>query len=82
METFGIIVSVIGGVVLLLAILCCKTIRIAIAVIKQSMKCIAKVPIIFIFPIFTVILMCGHLIWSLPSAYFMYLLGSYDAKLN
>lgn len=74
--------AVLGGILLLLTLIFFKSIRIAIAVIKQSMICIAKVPIIFIFPIFTLIFVGIHLMWSVAASYMMYLTGSYDASTN
>ena len=46
------------------------------------MQCAARVPIIFFFPIFACVCAIAHLAWSVPSAYFMYLGGSFDARLN
>ncbi|CAL5995863.1 Plasma-membrane_choline transporter and transmembrane domain-containing protein [Hexamita inflata] len=59
-----------------------KTIRIATAVIKQAMVAIGKVPIIFIFPIFSLIFVIAHLFWSVMGSYMFYLTGSYDATVN
>lgn len=72
----------IAGVVLILSLICCKTIRIACAVIKQSVVVIGLVPMIFLFPFVTLLILIIHLGWSLPAAYLMYLSGAYDSSTN
>ena len=67
---------------MLLAVVCCKTIRIAIAVLKQSMIAIGKVPVIFIMPVFTIIFVAVHAAWSIPAAYMFYTTGMYDSINN
>jgi hypothetical protein len=46
------------------------------------MVCIGKVPIIFIFPVFSVIFVAIHLCWSIAAAYLQYLTGTYDSSIN
>lgn len=79
---FGIILAIIGGIMLLLILCCCKTIRIAIAVVKQSMICVGKIPIIFLFPVITLIFVLIHIAWTAAGSYLMYLTGSYDSSTN
>lgn len=78
----GITLAVISGLSILIVLICCKTIRIAVNVFKQSMVCIGKIPIIFVFPIFSIIFIILHLAWSVVASYFMYLTGTYDSSIN
>ncbi|CAL6105721.1 Plasma-membrane_choline transporter and transmembrane domain-containing protein [Hexamita inflata] len=81
-EGFGWTIVAIDVVCIILVMVFFKTIRIATAVIKQAMSAIGKVPLIFIFPIFTLIFVVAHLFWSLVAAYMFYLTGTYDASMN
>ncbi|CAL5979328.1 Plasma-membrane_choline transporter and transmembrane domain-containing protein [Hexamita inflata] len=81
-EGFGWTIVAIDVVCLIVVLIFFKTIRIATAVIKQAMSAIGKVPVIFIFPIFTLIFVVAHLFWSMMAAYMFYLTGTYDASMN
>ncbi|CAL6105719.1 Plasma-membrane_choline transporter and transmembrane domain-containing protein [Hexamita inflata] len=81
-EGFGWTIVAIDVVCLIVVLIFFKTIRIATAVIKQAMSAIGKVPVIFIFPIFTLIFVIAHLFWSMMAAYMFYLTGTYDASMN
>ncbi|CAL6044999.1 Plasma-membrane_choline transporter and transmembrane domain-containing protein [Hexamita inflata] len=81
-EGFGWTIVAIDIVCLIVVLIFFKTIRIATAVIKQAMSAIGKVPVIFIFPIFTLIFVVAHLFWSMMAAYMFYLTGTYDASMN
>ncbi|KAH0573936.1 Plasma-membrane choline transporter and transmembrane domain-containing protein [Spironucleus salmonicida] len=76
----GIVIAIVGGLVLLFAILCFKGIRVGIAVIASSVDCMRKVPNIFFIPIFFVVIFVGHLVWTGGIALMYYLSGNYDAR--
>lgn len=81
-EAFGIILAIIACIGIILMLIFCKTIKIAIAVISCSVKCIAKIASVFFFPVIILVFIIAHLIWTCLGAYLVNISGNYDATTN